>query len=507
MSPDRGGAGSARADAVTPWHNAPVGLAHVSSGGKVLSLNEIGSRILGADEVWRLPRLETNDGTEQRVEVELPGRGQVTLACTLHTLGDGSGIVAFHDVTATARAERRVAAVAATAARLAAQSSLPIVLGAMAAEIVEADGLAGVQILVTARHAPDEMQVGGSAGFAHGARFFELVQECQALGADLAMLEVVRAGSPIVIDGRRDRVMADPKWEPLHDYLGSVDWDTFVSLPLPGAAYAVGVLNCFLPPGQRATDDLLEFLGTMAEQAATAVHHARLLQTQREDAGREERQRLGRELHDSVGQHVFSLGMQASALRLLCERGAAAGAVDREGTADWQRAAELTGRIEELGAAIRRDLRSLVSHYAPLEPRRLGESLETLTSTVARDHGIGVTLSTADVDDVRGDLADDVFFIASEAVHNALKHAKAAHIAVLVDRVDSGGRLESLLVRVSDDGRGFDPAAHPGGYGLSIMRDRAQGWGGRLEVTSEPGAGTMVAAVVPVPAPDAPGGR
>lgn len=462
----------------------------------MLSLNEIGRRILGADEVWRLPRLDSEDGAEQRVDVDLPGRGMATLACTLHELGDGSGIVAFHDVTSSARAERRVAAVAATATRLAAQSSLPIVLGAMAAEIVEANGLAGVQILVTAQHAPEVMQVGGSAGFAHGARFFELVQECRANGAELALLEVVREGAPIVIDGRRDRVMADPAWAPLHDYLGSVDWDTFVGLPLPGLTHPVGTLNCFLPPGQRVTDDLMEFLGTMAEQAAIAVHHARLLQAQREAAGREERQRLGRELHDSVGQHVFSLGMQSSALRLLCERGAAGADA---ATGGWERAGELAGRVEELTAAIRRDLRSLVSHYSPVEPRRLAESLETLTSTVARDHGVGMTLTVAEVADVPGDVADDVYFIASEAVHNALKHAAAEHIAVLVDRVDASGQLASVLVRVSDDGDGFDPAARPGGYGLTIMRDRAEGWGGRLEVTSEPGAGTMVAAVLPVP--------
>lgn len=135
-----------------------------------------------------------------------------------------------------------------------------------------------------------------------------------------------------VLPRRRAQMLADPNWEPMHVYVSQLEWEDFVSTPLLSRGKALGALNVYLAVGHGATPVILDFLGAMAEQAALAVDYATLIHEERGAVRREERKRLARDLHDSVVQHVFSIGMQAKALTTLgaieigaCQPGESAG--------------------------------------------------------------------------------------------------------------------------------------------------------------------------------------
>ena len=130
-------------------------------------------------------------------------------------------------------------------------------------------------------------------------------------------------GSPSWWPTGTTAIQRDPAWAPLHELMRHPRWDWFASVPLLARGEPVGILNAFFAPGQTVGDTELDFLLAMAEQAAMAVDHAALLDRERDVARREERQKLARDLHDSVVQQVFSMMMQARSLGVLVERGLA----------------------------------------------------------------------------------------------------------------------------------------------------------------------------------------
>ncbi|WP_189892742.1 sensor histidine kinase [Streptomyces xantholiticus] len=205
-------------------------------------------------------------------------------------------------------------------------------------------------------------------------------------------------------------------------------------------------------------------------QALTEVEasRSRLLKT-----GYRERRRLERDLHDGAQSRLVSLGM---ALRL-AQRHLGEGAVDVDGVLDQA--------VAELGTAVA-ELRELAHGLRPSSlDDGLGPALEALT--LRGPVRLDWRLNGHSLPD---DVATTAYFVASEAVTNAVKHAEATSIGIVVDEED-----ERLIVTVRDDGRGgVDPVK---GSGLSGLLDRVAALGGRLQVTSTPGGGTTVEAVLP----------
>src|SRR5438105_8760032 len=114
------------------------------------------------------------------------------------------------------------------------------------------------------------------------------------------------------------RRLADPHFSPLHDLIREVPWSVIVSLPLMHHDAAIGALNAYYPSGQRPPEIDMSFLRAMADQATSAVDYARLLSASRDKVALEERQRLARDLHDSVSQAVYGIALGArSAMELL----------------------------------------------------------------------------------------------------------------------------------------------------------------------------------------------
>lgn len=402
-----------------------------------------------------------------------------------------------HDeMEAVRRRERRAAAVARTAAKVAGERSLPATLRVLAQEILQEDGLAAVQVF-TNEHPGDKLHMLGIAGFPASSRsdFYARLMDCQSRGADLRMFDAFRLKKPVIIPHRYEAVMTDPAWKPLHEYHRRPEWDAFASIPITVRQSVIGILNVFVAPGKEIDREALNFLLSMAEQAGLAIDYAFLLEQERNAAHREERQRLARDLHDSVVQKVFSMGMLAQTLTILTER-------DRAGA--LPRIRELTTDLESITSSVLSDLRGLVAQLRPSAVGAVGlrEALANLEATTHRQTGVTFHSDIGEVaDEVFEDFAEDLYQVVAEAVHNAVKHSSAERITVSID-LDDLGRIQ---LHVRDDGGGLinsakgSPAQLREGDGLSFMRQRVERWGGQLTVDFEfGGVGTLVHAELPL---------
>jgi signal transduction histidine kinase len=398
------------------------------------------------------------------------------------------------EIEALRRRGRHAAAVARTAAKVASKRSLPATLHALAEEILQADGLAGVQVL-TNEHSGDKLHMLGTAGFpaSRNSSFFSLLMDCQRRGADLRMLDVFRTGKPIILPHRYAVVMSSPAWEPLHDYHREPEWDAFASLPINVRQTTIGILNVFVSPGKEIDSEGFDFLVSMAEQAGLAIDYASLLEQERNAVQREERQQLARDLHDSVVQQVFSMGMLAQTLKVLATS-------DR--TESSERIYEITNDLVDITGSALRDLRGLVAQLRPSAVSGIGlrEALSKLESATHRQTGVKFETAITEVaDDIVGELAEDVYYVFAEAVHNSVKHSSADLITFGIKRDEDGmidvhinDNGDQTTTPTSDDRRLID------GNGLTFMRQRVERWNGEFEISCGGDlGGTTISARIP----------
>ncbi|MFS4096505.1 GAF domain-containing sensor histidine kinase [Streptomyces sp. AF1A] len=232
------------------------------------------------------------------------------------------------------------------------------------------------------------------------------------------------------------------------------------------------------------TEEDEELLSILAQHAAIALTNARLYERSRELTIAEERSRLAHELHDAVSQKLFSLRLTAQA---------AAALVDR----DPGRAKVELHQVAALAAEAADELRAAVVELRPaaLDEDGLVATLRTQTQVLDRAHTARVTFTSSGFRALPAAQEEAMLRVAQEALHNALRHSDAGRVEVSLARRGGGA-----VLRVTDDGTGFDPEAvrRAGRHlGLVSMRDRASGVGGTLTVESAPGKGTTIELEVP----------
>ncbi|MFF3544695.1 GAF domain-containing sensor histidine kinase [Streptomyces platensis] len=283
-------------------------------------------------------------------------------------------------------------------------------------------------------------------------------------------------------------VRTDPRfggWPAAHP-----DMSDFLGLPVADGDEILGALflankRCPKPAGGCGfTEEDERLLGILAQHAAIALTNARLYERSRELTIAGERARLAHELHDAVAQKLFSLRLTAQAATALVDR-------------DPARAKDELHQVAALAAEAADELRAAVIELRPaaLDEDGLVATLRSQAQVLDRAHSARVTFEAHGLRALPAAQEEAVLRVAQEALHNALRHSGAKTVEVTLTRDGQGA-----LLRIADDGCGFDPRAvrRAGRHlGLVSMRDRAGGVGGKLTVESEPGKGTAVEMEVP----------
>jgi signal transduction histidine kinase len=220
----------------------------------------------------------------------------------------------------------------------------------------------------------------------------------------------------------------------------------------------------------------------VANQAAVAIENARLYEQASSVAALEERQRLARELHDSVSQALYGIALGAQTARQLLDEDA--------------RAVAPVDYVLSLAEAGLAEMRALIFELRPesLESEGLVAALEKQAAAARARYSLDLVATLPAEPDAPLVVKEALYRIAQEALHNVVKHARPGHVHLRLDARPSELRLE-----VADDGVGFEvDGEFPGHLGLRSMRERAEAVRGSLTIESQPGLGSRVLAVVPV---------
>jgi two-component system NarL family sensor kinase len=258
------------------------------------------------------------------------------------------------------------------------------------------------------------------------------------------------------------------------------------SIPLYAGEKKLGVMNVASPQWRGLSPEDLQLLSTIGDLLAIAVERARLYDRSGRLGAVEERNRLAREIHDTLAQGLTATGLQLESAEALLDHGAGA----ERAREPLRRALSLTrSNLDEARRSVL-DLRA-----APLEGRSLPEALKTLVDRWEAETGVATRFKAINGSrplPPRVEVA--LYRICQEALTNAARHARASRVTVRLASTPDQVRLV-----VQDDGRGFDPSrVQDDRHGVVGMRERALTIGGFLGVESSSNEGTRVEVEVPL---------
>jgi two-component system NarL family sensor kinase len=259
------------------------------------------------------------------------------------------------------------------------------------------------------------------------------------------------------------------------------------SIPLYAHGRKVGVLNVASPDWRELSAEELRLLYTVGDMLSIAIERARLFAKSAFLGAADERNRLAREIHDTLAQGLSAIALKLEAADALLE-----------GSAPREKVVPVIAEALNLTRAGLEEARRSVLNLrsAPLEGRTLAEALTILAENRSTTEGAPrlKVLIKGKSRPLPARVEAGLYRVAQEAVTNISKHAYATQatlqLVLLPDKV--------CLV-IEDNGRGFDTSnINEGCYGLAGMNERAKLMGGSLSVQSSPGAGTLLEVVVPI---------
>jgi len=260
-------------------------------------------------------------------------------------------------------------------------------------------------------------------------------------------------------------------------------------VPLVVKEKSIGFLQLEHPRPNYYTQRHADLALAFAQQAAAAIDNARLYQQAQYLAALQERQKLARELHDSVSQALYGMAMGARTARTLLER---------KSMADDSRLAlaEPLDYVLSLADAGLAEMRALIFELRPesLETEGLVAALSKQTAALRARHQIEVEVLACEEPSASLEVKEHLYRIAQEALHNIVKHAQARKVILALTE-----QLGFLTLEIRDDGVGFEAnGPFPGHLGLHTMRERSERLQGSFEVHSAPGAGTRIRVQIPL---------
>lgn len=460
---------------------AAHGLALTDSRGRFLHLNARGCAILGGSyetllehtllehvaeeqrelaETWFLKSLRGTVGP-QDLTIMQPGGKECEVSAFSVPVSlerQQAALIALHDVTESRRAEREAKVLGRVVSSLSLKTSIRAISQTISEWVVKTTEAASSAVVLFS-HDPVQGHVTGSFG----------------LGADAEPIDMMLQAHNLLVGD-----------EAVYVEMTEVGSSGLQSVPLRYRGERIGALLSFYPQGYHPDGADTEFLQAIADQSAFAIQNARLFADMQSRAALEERQRLARELHDSVSQALYGIALGARSAR-------------SQLTTNPQRVGERLDYVLKLAETSITEMRALIFELRPekLATEGLVTALNKQTAALQARHPVEVETFLPDEPDLSLMAKEALYRIAQEALHNIFKHARATRVSLVLKLEEKRAVLE-----ISDDGVGFAPDAHfPGHLGLASMRERAELMGGGLDIRSAPGQGTLLRATLPLDRP------
>jgi signal transduction histidine kinase len=244
----------------------------------------------------------------------------------------------------------------------------------------------------------------------------------------------------------------------------------------------VGVLCINYRKRHSFPDDERQVLETAAQFAAVALHNAETSELTEELIATRERMQLAAQLHHSLSQYLPAIRMMAETTR-----------AHLDGTAD-----KIACRLKKIEAAATKAMNEVRVNIFELNAKSLAqcnlqEALEDQAREARAYFGLEVDLRVDLGSGLRLPIARELLMVCRETIANTAKHAEAKRVTL-----DLRTEPQAVYLCIQDDGCGFDTTVVTGRRGLAMMQDRIEKLGGRLQISSQPGAGTIIRAEVPV---------
>ncbi|HEX7952703.1 MAG TPA: GAF domain-containing sensor histidine kinase [Burkholderiales bacterium] len=267
-------------------------------------------------------------------------------------------------------------------------------------------------------------------------------------------------------------------------YINSLGVHTLLTVPMMLGKEAVGWICVRSSKSEsRELESKLYIAEALAGQATLAVQMARLAEQARQAAVLEERNRIARDIHDTLAQGFTGVLVNLEAATRTLKKDSLEPALEH---------IEHARQVAQAGLA---EARLSVRALRPeaLQQADLTNALGTLLRKIEASGTLHTHFATHGEKIVLpGNVESELLRIAQEGMTNILKHAKAQNV-----EVDLTFGVDAIILTLADDGVGFDPCGHHDGFGLLGMRERAEGIGARLSVSSGSGQGTRVQTVIP----------
>lgn len=451
------------------------------------------SELIGADILISFPAHQHPQvlGVFKQMSLGNPGRHDSTIVLPTgeerqieftetRFMSDGRRLrtAIFRDVTESRRQEREARVLTEIAASLTIDQPMEETLDILTRHVVAETGATAAVIALIE---PETMHLDAFTMHGLPERFMERMRERWPMSRNSVTVRAIESQQIEVVCNARERMLTNMAYASVHDQLVDANWDALVAVPLIYHGESHGALLAYYPnPGP--PDGEIALLAAITDQAAIVVENNRLYAAAQGQAAIEERQRLARELHDSVSQALYGIGLGARTARTLISQDPAKAVAP----------VEYVLQLAEAGLA---EMRALIFELRPesLEAEGLVAAIEKQAASLFARHRIVVNSTLCDEPAVPLSIKEAVYRIVQEGLHNIVKHSRATTVDLRLECDDTIVRFD-----IHDNGVGFDPAADfPGHLGLQSMRERAARLGGGVEIESSPRQGSRIHGFIP----------
>jgi len=295
------------------------------------------------------------------------------------------------------------------------------------------------------------------------------------IGKDGLTGRAAASGRPIVVP--------DVGRDPRHVPLAGLQTRSEAVVPIKSKEVVIGVLDVQSDKLNHFSQSDVDILQSLANQLAVAIENARLYERAGQLAAVEERQKLARELHDSVSQALYGISLGTHTARTVLDRS------DVDETLKPRLEEPLDYVLTQANAGMA-EMRALIFELRPesLQTEGVVAALRKQTAALQARHQIPVEVEFGPEPELPLPQKEMLYRVAQEAMHNIVKHARASSAEVRL--VAQNGKV---ILEICDNGQGFDMTQEfPGHLGLKSMRERVEQAGGILTIASDVGGGTRI---------------